>query len=177
MDPKSELPAIWPEEFDAFELLRRLTNTGVDFVVIGGVAAVLHGSARLTRDLDIVFAPDDPNLDALGRVLVASEARLRGVEEPVPFIADARTLRNVQLLTLETNAGWFDVHRRPEGAPPYDGLRRHAERMDVGGFSILVASVDDMLAMKRAAGRTQDLLDIETLEAIKRLRKKGVGPA
>ncbi|MDQ3729720.1 MAG: nucleotidyltransferase [Actinomycetota bacterium] len=173
MDPKDEIPAVWPEEFDAFELLRRLTSAGVDFVVIGGIAVILHGSARVTRDLDIVFAPDDANIEALGHVLVASEATLRGVDETVPFTADAATLRNVQLLTLETNAGWFDVHRRPDGAPPYEGLRKRAERMDVGGFSVLVASVDDMLAMKRAAGRAQDLLDIETLDAIKHLRKKG----
>lgn len=174
MDPKDERPAIWPAEFDARELLRRLTTAGVDFVVIGGVAAILHGSARLTRDLDIVFAPDEGNLEALGRTLIESEARLRGVDEDLPFVADARALRNIDLLTLETNAGWFDVHRRPAGAPPYDGLRKRAERMDVGGFSILVASIDDLLAMKRAAGRTQDLLDVETLEAIKRIRRRDV---
>jgi predicted nucleotidyltransferase len=169
-DPKDQIPAIWPEEFDAAELLRRLVHAGVDFVIIGGVAAILHGSGRLTRDLDIVFAPDEGNLQALGRVLVESEARLRGMDDDVPFVADARTLHGIQLLTLETNAGWFDVHRRPDGAPPYDALRRQAERMDVGGFSVLVASLDDLLAMKRAAGRAQDLVDVETLEAIKRLR-------
>jgi hypothetical protein len=174
-DPKDDRPAIWPDAFDAPELLRRLTAAGADFVVIGGIAAVLHGSARLTRDLDIVVAPDPQNLEALGRVLVDSEARLRGVDDDVPFLPDGPTLDRVDLLTLETNAGWLDVHRRPDGAPPYEGLRKRADRMDVGGFTILLASVDDLLAMKRAAGRTQDLLDIETLEAIKRLRRKGVG--
>lgn len=169
-DPKDELPAIWPEEFDASELLRRLTAAGVDFVVIGGVAAVLHGSARLTRDLDIVFAPDQGNLEALGRVLTESSARLRGVDDDVPFVADARTLHGIQLLTLETDAGWFDVHRQPDGAPPYSRLRGRAERMDVGSFAILVASIPDLIAMKRSAGRPQDLADIETLEAIERLR-------
>jgi hypothetical protein len=169
-DPKDQVPAIWPEDFDAGELLRRLVGAGVDFVVIGGVAAILHGSARLTRDLDIVFAPDEGNLETLGRVLVESEARLRGVEEEVTFVPDARTLHGIQLLTLETNAGWFDVHRRPDGAPPYEGLRRNAERMNLGDFAVLVASLDDLLAMKRAAARPQDLVDVETLETIKRLR-------
>ena len=70
-DPKDRRPAIWPGEFDPGELLRRLVAAGVDFVVIGGIAAVLHGSARLTRDLDIVFAPDAGNLEALARVLPA----------------------------------------------------------------------------------------------------------
>ncbi len=169
-DPKDQVPAIWPEAFDAGELLRRLVHAGVDFVIIGGVAAILHGSARLTRDLDIVFAPDNGNLEALGRVLVESQARLRDVDEGVPFVADARTLDRVQLLTLETDAGWFDVHRQPDGAPAYEALRRQAERMDLGGFSVLVASLDDLIAMKRAAGRDQDLVDVETLETIRRLR-------
>jgi predicted nucleotidyltransferase len=169
-DPKDEIPAIWPAEYDARELLRRLTTRGVDFVVIGGVAMILHGSARLTRDLDIIFAPDDGNLHALGRVLADSNARLREVGDEVPFVADGATLRNVQLLTLTTDAGWIDVHRTVDGAPSYGKLRAAAERMDLGGFSVLVASLDDMLAMKRTAGRPLDQVDVETLEAIKRLR-------
>lgn len=171
-DLKDELPAIWPAEYDARELLRRLTARGVDFVVIGGVAMILHGAARLTRDLDIIFASDDGNLEGLGNVLVESEAQLREVGEQVAFVPDSASLRNVQLLTLTTNAGWIDVHRTVEGAPPYAKLRGAAERMDVGGFSILVASVEHMLAMKREAGRPQDLMDIESLEAIKRLRNR-----
>jgi hypothetical protein len=170
-DPKDRRPAIWPEEFDAFALLRRLSEGGVDFVVIGGIAVVLHGSARATRDLDIVFAPDEQNLVALGRVLVDLNAKLRGVEE-VPFVPDERTLGNVQLLTLTTDAGWLDVHHRPQGAPPYATLKRGAEPKELDGFSVLVASPDDLLAMKRATGRTQDLIDVEELEAIKRLRRK-----
>jgi hypothetical protein len=157
------------------ELLRRLTAGGVDFVVIGGIAMVILGSARLTRDLDIVFAPDEANLDALGRVLVGLDARLRGVEEAIPFVPDGRTLRNIVLLTMETSCGWLDIHRTVDGAPNYETLRRRAERVDLGEFFVLVASPDDLVGMKRAAGRTQDLADIEELEAIKRLR--GTGPA
>jgi hypothetical protein len=169
-DPKDRRPAIWPEEFDAPALLRRLSEAEVDFVVIGGIAVVLHGSARLTRDLDIVFSPDEANLAALGQVLVDLNAKLRGVEEHVPFVPDGRTLANVQLLTLTTDAGWLDIHRRPDGAPPYSTLKRRAETKDLDGFSVRVASPDDLLAMKRAAGRAQDLVDVEELEAIKRLR-------
>ncbi len=170
MDPKDRLPAEFPE-LEAEEILRRLTAGGVDFVVIGGIALVLLGSPRMTRDLDIIFAPDDANLDSLGRVLVDLEARLRGVEEDVQFVPDGATLKSVQLLTLATSIGWVDVHRSVDGAPSYAQLRRSAERCDLGDFSVLVASPDDMIAMKQAAGRPQDLIDVETLAAIKRLRK------
>lgn len=171
MDPKDRLPAEWPL-LNAEEMLRRLTGAGVDFVVIGGMAVILSGSARLTRDLDIVFAPDDENLDALGRVLQGLDARLREIDEGVPFIPDGRTLRNVQLLTLVTSEGWLDVHRAVDGMPPYETLRRNADRLSIGDFAVLVASPDDMIAMKRESGRPIDLQDIEELEAIKRLRRR-----
>jgi len=139
-------------------------------VVIGGIAAVLHGSARLTYDLDLCFAPDAANLSALGEVLVALDARLRGVDEPVPFVPDAATLRSIEVLTLATRLGDLDVLARPAGAPTYEALRRGAERYDLGGFSVLVAAVEDLIAMKRAAGRPKDLADVAELEAILRLR-------
>jgi predicted nucleotidyltransferase len=171
VDPKDRIPAEWPR-LNAQEMLRRLTAAGVDFVVIGGMALVLSGSARLTRDLDIVFAPDDANLDALGGVLQGLSARLREVEVDVPFVPDGRTLRNVQLLSLTTSEGWLDVHRNVDGMPPYETLRLNAERLSLGDFSVLVASADDLIAMKREAGRPVDLQDIEELQAIKRLRRR-----
>ena len=154
------------------EILRRLVERGVDFVVIGGIAAVLHGSARNTFDLDICFATDDANLAALGDVLAALGARLKGVDEQVSFVPDARTLRQIELLTLVTSLGELDVLARPQGAPPYRELRANADRYDLGGFNVSVASIDDLIAMKQAAGRAKDLLDVEELEAIKRLRHR-----
>lgn len=155
----------------ADEILRRLVERGVDFVVIGGIAAVLHGSARNTFDLDICFATDETNLTALGDVLIGLGARLKGVDEDVPFVPDARTLRQVELLTLVTSSGELDVLARPPGARPYPDLRRNADRYDLGGFNVSVASIDDLIAMKQTAGRAKDLLDIEELETIKRLRR------
>jgi uncharacterized nucleotidyltransferase DUF6036 len=172
MDPKDRIPAEWPD-LDVREMLQRLVSAGVDFVVIGGIAVLLHGYPRNTRDLDIAFAHDAGNLKALGGVLVDLSARLRGVDTDVPFVPDERTLQGVELLTLETSAGWLDVQRRTPGVASYERLRRRAERIDLDGFSVLVASPDDLIAMKRAAGRPQDQLDIAALEAIKRLRERG----
>lgn len=174
-DPKHSLPAIWPP-LDVRELLTRLTSAGVDFVIIGGIAVVLLGSARTTRDLDIVFAADRNNLDLLGEVLVGLNASLRGVHDDVPFVPDGATLDRVALLTLTTSAGWLDVHRRPDGAPPFNRLKRNAERIDLGDMTVLVASIDDMIAMKRAAGRLQDQADVAELEAIRRIRDLGAEP-
>jgi len=162
--------ALQRAEFDVARLLRALVDGRVDFVVIGGVAAVLHGSARNTFDLDICFAGDPDNLEALGSTLVGLRAKLRGVREPVAFVPDAASLKRVDVLTLTTDAGDLDVLRVPSGAPRYDVLRSHADRYDVGGFEVRVASVEDLIAMKSAAGRPKDLSDIEELEAILRLR-------
>jgi hypothetical protein len=158
-------------ELSSKALLGVLTAHGVDYVVIGGVAAILHGSVRVTYDLDVVFAPDGQNLRLLGSALTELNARLRGVEENVPFVADEKTLRNVRLLTLETDYGALDVMVEPDGCPTYERLRRQAERMEIGGFGVLIASIPDLIAMKRAAGRHQDLADVATLEAIQRLRR------
>ena len=170
MDPKDRIPAEIPD-LDAVLILRKLVAAGVDFVVIGGIAVILHGYPRLTRDLDVAFAHDEPNLEALGGVLLELGAELRGVGDDVPFTPDNRTLRGVELLTLETKAGWFDVHRLPQGVSSYASLRNNAERVPVEDFFVLVASPDDLIAMKEAAGRPLDHADIAALETIKRLRE------
>ncbi len=153
-------------------ILERLTVAGVDFVVVGGIAMTAHGSDRNTFDLDICPRQSERNLDALGIALVDLGARLRGVEEDVPFVPDGATLARMQILTLDTTLGPLDVLGRPDGSPPYDRLRGHAEHVKIGRAEVLVASVDDLLEMKRSAGRDKDRMDVETLETIKRLRKR-----
>ena len=114
-----------PAELRLLDMLRKLTDAGVDFVVVGGVAVVLQASPRFTADLDICPAPARENLALLGEVLVELGARLRGVEEDVPFVPDGRTLANSSMLTLVTRAGNLDVLGHPEGSP---GHRARARR-------------------------------------------------
>jgi predicted nucleotidyltransferase len=158
-------------EFDPRELLRRLVDGGVDFVVVGGVAAIAHGSASFTQDLDISYAPDEENLERLGAVLVDLGARLRGVTDDVPFIPDGRTLRRTRVLTLQTPLGPIDLLAQPDGAPLYDRLRDRANRDTIAGVQVRFASLDDLIAMKKAAGRPKDLVAVEELEAIQRLQR------
>ena len=158
----------WPE-FHLRALLRRLDAGRVEFVVIGGIAAVAHGSPRFTFDLDIVYAPDDANLERLGRVLQELNATLLGVTDDVPFVPDARTLRHVRLLTLETDEGRLDVMIQPDGSKGYEQLLAGSMETIVDGIAVRVAGIDDLIAMKKAAGRPKDRVHIEELQAIKRL--------
>lgn len=163
--------ATWPE-FKLGSMLSRLAAHGVDFVVVGGIAMIGHGSARITRDLDICYASDPANLEALGTVLLEMGARLRGVDEDIPFVPDAHTLRQMSILTLETSEGWIDLLVAPAGAPDYQTLRARAERTTLDGVAILIASLDDLESMKLAARRPKDELDLEEIEVIRRLRMR-----
>jgi predicted nucleotidyltransferase len=156
---------------DAAEIFRRLAARGVDFVVIGGIAAVLHGSSRNTFDLDLVFATDEANLEALGHVLSELGARLRGVADDVPFVPDATTLRRVEILMLSTIAGDLDLLRRPAGAPSYDRLRARADRFDIGDVVVSVAAINDLVAMKSASNRPKHQADLAELTQIRSLRR------
>ena len=151
-------------------LLAALNDGGVDFVVVGGIAAVLHGSPTVTHDLDIVFENSAENRERLGVVLTELGAKPAGIEEELPFEADARTLDRIQLLTLETSAGRIDVMHPPAGAPTFEDLRSRAALVEIeGDQQVRVAAITDLIAMKRAAGRPKDLTTAAELEAIKRL--------
>jgi hypothetical protein len=102
-------------------------------------------------------------------VLVGLAARLRGISDAVPFVPDSRTLSQTQILCLTTPVGDVDLLVDPAGAPGYDTLRGRASVMELSGRTVLVASIEDMLAMKRAAGRPQDLADIESLEVARQI--------
>jgi hypothetical protein len=161
--------ATWPE-FRLGELLARLVAGGVDFVVIGGIAAIAHGSPQVTQDLDIAYATDDANLERLGSVLVALGATLRGVTDDIPFVPDGQTLRRTRMLTLDTSDGPLALLAEPDGASSYAGLRANAIEATVSGATVRIAGLEDLLAMKKAAGRPKDRIYVEELEAIRRLR-------
>jgi hypothetical protein len=163
--------ANWPE-FRPTALLATLARADVDFVVVGGVAVVVQASPRFTRDVDICYAADTGNLERLGAALVSIDAKLRGVDADLPFVADARTLRQTGMLTLTTSQGELDLLVDPPGSPGYAALRRHADVIELAGTRVRIASLEDLIAMKRAVGRPQDLLDVEALE-IARSRLRG----
>jgi hypothetical protein len=153
--------------FDWARGLGALTDGGVRFVVIGAVAGRILGSPSLTRDLDICHARDHENVEALAAVLVQLHARLRGVPDGLPFRLDARTLAAGDSFTFATDIGDLDILGTPSGTQGYEDLARDAERVVIDGRTILVASLDDLIRMKRAAGRPKDLVEIEILGALR----------
>lgn len=137
------------------------------YVVIGGVAGIAHGSPTLTSDLDICYQRTRPNLAALAEALRELHADLGGVEPGLPFQLDARALQLGDHFTLETDAGGFDCLGTPIGTAGYDELIRDAAVLEVFGQRVRFASLDDLIRMKRAAGRPKDLIELEVLGALR----------
>ena len=153
--------------FDPLRLFRELNEAEVRYVVVGAFAGRLLGSPTLTRDLDICHATDAANLEALVTVLRRLNARLRGTDRPVPFRIDARSLDALQSLTLTTDAGDLDLLAIPAGTEGFEDLARTATPTDLDGLTVLVAGIDDLIRMKRAAGRPKDLIELEVLGALR----------
>jgi predicted nucleotidyltransferase len=167
MKPTRERP---PDPRRIFEVLAR---HGVDYVVIGGVAVIAHGHTRNTRDVDLMAAGRRSNMEKLAAAFRELGARLSGVDAHLLDIDvyDPDTLVSGANFTLETDAGGLDFFSEVPGAPPYDELRERALKVDLGGVVIPVAGLDDLIRMKQASGREQDLGDIAALTALRRGRR------
>lgn len=164
------------DPYDPYPALEALVEHGVRFVVIGGVAAQLLGAPVATFDIDICYARDPENLDALAEALSELDARLRGAPDDVPFRLDVRTLQAGDHFTFTTNAGPLDILGTPAGSEGYEALASAARRREIRGIEVLIASVDDLMRMKRASGRPKDLLMVEELAALRdRLDERGGG--
>lgn len=153
-------------EFDPAPLLEVLNRHGVDFVLVGGLAAIALGSARSTFDVDVAYARDRANLERLAAALRELGATLREAPPGVPFLLDAETLERGLNFTFSTHFGSLDVLGEPVGAPPYAELKRAAIPFEIRGAPVLVASTDHLIAMKEAAGRPHDKVAGQELRAI-----------
>ena len=147
------------------ELLRRLSEADADFIVIGGLALGARGVVRATKDVDVVVAPETENLKLVAEVAVAVGGHVRRGEALLDsaFSIAAELASGVQV-AIETDLGRLDVVQGLEGVPSYEELRSRASEAEVLGVTVAVCSVEDLRAMKLAAGRTRDLADIEDLD-------------
>lgn len=161
--------------FEPVAILRVLVRHEVRFIVIGGIAGNLLGSTSVTRDLDVLYDRDVTNIARLAEALQDLGARLRGVDDTLPFRIDAHALRNGSNFTFTTRLGDLDCLGEASGRSTYATLVATAETMEVEDIQIRVVSLDDLIRMKRAAGRNKDLIEVENLSALREVRD-GKGP-
>ena len=158
-------------EFDPGPIFETLVRHGVDFVVIGGLAGIAHGSAYNTEDVDIAYERSRANLERLAWALSELGATLRGAPPELPFQLDAETLRAGSNFTFDTRFGSLDILGDPAGAPRYDELRTSGSPEVLWGVTIRVASLDHLIAMKEAAARPRDLLMAAEYRTIADIRR------
>ena len=148
------------------ETLLLLARSEVDFVIVGGVAATLHGSAFQTFDLDICYSRDQPNLERLAAALAPYHPGLRGAPPGLPFAWDPRTLRSGLNFTLATDLGDLDLLGEIAGIGAYPEVRTKSRALEMYGLNLSILSLSGLIAAKRAAGREKDLLALPELEAL-----------
>lgn len=167
-----KLEPLPPNAPDARALLEPLVRHGVDFVIVGGIAGGAHGSSYPTYDLDVAYDRDRGNLARLVAALGEIGVSLRGAPADLPFQLDVQTLANGANFTFTTPHGDFDVLADVGGIRSYDELRSGAETREVFGVEVRIASIDHLIAMKRAANRTKDKLMVEEYIVLADERRK-----
>ncbi len=157
-----------PAPLDPECIFRVLQDHDVEYVLIGGLAAVLHGSPALTNDADIVPLKDAPNLERLAAALRALEARLRVLDSPdgIRFDPHPALLQSMASLNLTTRCGDLDLTFSPAALDDYDALVAHSVVFEIAGMRIKVAALADIIRSKEAAGRPKDHATLPVLHAL-----------
>jgi hypothetical protein len=155
--------------------LRLLGEYRVECVIVGGVAAAIHGSLLLTNDLDVCYDRDPANLERLANALQSVNARLRNTPAGLPFILDAETLKRGLNFTVTTNIGDLDLLGEVRGVGQYDNAQSNSLIVELFGYRFEVLDIGKLILAKRAAGRPKDLIALPELEAIQEAQKRSIG--
>ncbi len=154
------------DRFDPLTIFRVLNEHGVDYLIVGGVAAQAHGVSRSTLDVDVIVGRTPDNYRRLRDAVVALGAAFPATD-PLAFTeidpADEVDLARAQIARIPTQAGLLDLIRDPPGADQYPRLVARATTVTVRDVVMRVIGVDDLISMKRASGRPKDLADIAEL--------------
>lgn len=155
------------EVFHPREILRSLARHDVAYVVVGGVAIQAHGGQRLTQDLDLVVPSDRDNYDRLAAALHELDARILAPDgkrsaSPPP----AGLLASSDLCHLDSNHGLVDVVVLPAALGPFEAVRKRAHDVELDDVVVPIAARSDLIAMKQASSRPQDLEDVELLKRL-----------
>jgi len=157
------------------ELLPLLLRHEVHFIVVGGGAAIAHGSARLTSDVDVLYARDPENIHNLAVALQGHQPYLRGAPPGLPFRWDEETIKAGLNFTLTTRAGDLDLLGEITGAGSYEALLPFSEELEVFGVRCRFVTLEGLIQLKRAAGRPKDLEIIAELQALLEERQRRGG--
>jgi predicted nucleotidyltransferase len=151
-------------------LVEVLANAEVEFVIVGGLAATVHGSARLTQDIDVVYARSDTNLERLADSLAPLAPYPRGAPSGLPFEWSVATLRHGLNFTLTTAAGDIDLLGEITGGGDYEDLLSHTLEIELFGHRCLCLDLEWLIRTKRAAGRPRDFEVVAELQVLREER-------
>ena len=152
-------------------IIELLTEHEVEFIVIGGQAETLHGSARVTFDIDLCYRRTGENLRRLADVLAGLNPKLRDAPEDLPFRIDAESLALGSNFTLRTSVGDLDLLGHVEPLGGFERLAERAEHMRIGSVDVRVIHLDDLITIKQHLGRPKDRDSLMHLRAIQRVRE------
>ena len=153
------------------KLLKALHDEGVEFVIIGGAAAVLHGSAYVTGDLDICYSRERENLKKVATALAPFNPSLRGAPKNLPFHLDVDSLKAGLNFTLTTDLGDLDLLGEMTGLGGYGEALSFSEELEIFGMHCKVLTLEGLIKTKQATGRAKDLRLLPELEALLEIRK------
>ena len=157
---------------DFATLLRTLGDHRVECILVGGAAATVHGSARLTLDVDVVYQRTPDNLARLVNALAPHAPRLRGAPPDLPFVWDAETLDRGLNFTLATTLGPIDLLGEVAGGGTYERLLPDSEEVTAFGVTCRCVTLERLIHLKRSAGRVKDLEAIAELEVLQEERRR-----
>jgi predicted nucleotidyltransferase len=154
------------------ETLRVLYDAGVEFVLIGGAAMGLQGSAQLTKDIDFCYERSRQNLERLSRAIEPYHPTLRGAPAGLPFRFDVETISRGLNVTLSTDLGDIDFLGEVSGLGEFASVKAASDVMKIGAIEVHVLSLAGLIKSKSAAGRSRDLYVLPELRALEELKKK-----
>ncbi|MBX3288503.1 MAG: nucleotidyltransferase [Acidobacteria bacterium] len=149
-----------------FEIARRFSEAGADFVIVGGVAIRSHGGNYITEDLDICYSRTRDNLKKIADVLTPLKPRPRGIDDNLPFVFDWSTLQHGTNFTFKTTMGDVDLLGEVKGLGIYDDLVNDSLTIDLDGYSTKILSIPSLIIAKKAAGRPKDEAGLQVLYAL-----------
>lgn len=154
------------------KILQRLADGGLDFVIVGGYAALTHGSTMVTRDLDICAVLTPENVKKLRTLLAEWNPRHRITPQKLSFLDHPALGQQLNNLYLQTDAGVLDILSSILGVGDFDRLKQRAEQLEVDGRVYQLIGLEDLIRAKEAVGREKDLLAVKELKAIAAKRKQ-----